>query len=115
MLYYKFKNYEEFKELFGIVKHGNGNKSRKNKILLAFHISDITTMKNTVIEKIIRSGGEDETLSYCVNLIGKTYYSSTYGTDGNKGLCEDGDMKAVRYINYEKGEKIFKMKAGYHT
>ena len=27
MLYYKFKNYEEFKELFGIVKHGNGNKS----------------------------------------------------------------------------------------
>lgn len=131
MLYYKFKNYEEFKELFGIVKHGNGNKSRKNKILLAFiknkellhnavvsgdytllHISDITTMKNTVIEKIIRSGGEDETLSYCVNLIGKTYYSSTYGTDGNKGLCEDGDMKAVRYINYEKGEKIFKMKAG---
>ena len=131
MLYYKFKNYEEFKELFGIVKHGNGNKSRKNKILLAFiknkellhnavvsgdytllHISDITTMKNTVIEKIIRSGGEDETLSYCVNLIGKTYYSSTYGTDGNKGLWEDGDMKAVRYINYEKGEKIFKMKAG---
>lgn len=78
MLYYKFKNYEEFKELFGIVKHGNGNKSRKNKILLAFiknkellhnavvsgdytllHISDITTMKNTVIEKIIRSGGEE--------------------------------------------------------
>ena len=29
MLYYKFKDYEEFKELFGIVKHGNGNKSRK--------------------------------------------------------------------------------------
>ena len=131
MLYYKLKNYEEFKELFGIVKHGNGNKSRKNKILLSFiknkeqlhdavvsgdytllHISDITTMKNTVIEKIIRSGGEDEALSYCVNLIGKTYYSSTYGTDENKGLCEDGDMKAVRYINYENGERIFKMKAG---
>lgn len=29
MLYYKFKNYEEFKELFGIVKHGNGNKKQK--------------------------------------------------------------------------------------
>ena len=36
MLYYKFKNYEEFKEMFGIVKHGNGVCSRKNKILLAY-------------------------------------------------------------------------------
>ena len=36
MIYIKsFKNYEEFKELFGIVEHGNGVKSRKNKILLA--------------------------------------------------------------------------------
>ena len=35
MLYYNFNNYEEFKELFGLVKHGNGVKSRKNKILLA--------------------------------------------------------------------------------
>ena len=37
MLYYKFRNYEEFKELFGIVKHGNGNESRKNKILWKIH------------------------------------------------------------------------------
>ena len=36
MLYYNFNNYEEFKELFGLVKHGNGVKSRKNKILLSF-------------------------------------------------------------------------------
>ena len=36
MLYYKFKNYEEFKDMFGIVKHGNGVCSRKNKILLAY-------------------------------------------------------------------------------
>ena len=36
MIYIKsFKNYEEFKEIFGIVEHGNGVKSRKNKILLA--------------------------------------------------------------------------------
>lgn len=36
MIYIKsFKNYEEFKELFGITEHGNGVKSRKNKILLA--------------------------------------------------------------------------------
>ena len=36
MIYIKsFKNYEEFKEIFGVVEHGNGVKSRKNKILLA--------------------------------------------------------------------------------
>ena len=36
MLYYNFKNYEEFNALFGIVKHGNNSESRKNKILLAY-------------------------------------------------------------------------------
>lgn len=35
MLYYGFKNYEEFKEMFGVVEHGNGVKSRKNRILLS--------------------------------------------------------------------------------
>jgi len=37
MIYYNFKNYEEFKQLFGIIEHGNGVKSRKNKILLALY------------------------------------------------------------------------------
>lgn len=37
MIYIKsFKNYEEFKSIFGVVEHGNGVKSRKNKILLAW-------------------------------------------------------------------------------
>lgn len=36
MLYYKFKNYEEFKDMFEIVKHGTGICSRKHKILLAY-------------------------------------------------------------------------------
>ena len=36
MLYYNFSNFEEFKERFGIQEHANGEKSRKNKILLAF-------------------------------------------------------------------------------
>lgn len=35
MLYYFFKSYEDFKETFGIQEHGNGEKSRRNKILLA--------------------------------------------------------------------------------
>lgn len=35
MLYYSFYNYQGFKEVFGIVEHGNGNVSRRNKILLS--------------------------------------------------------------------------------
>ena len=31
MLYYKFKNYEEFKDMFGIVKHGNGGMQQKEQ------------------------------------------------------------------------------------
>lgn len=37
MLFYRFRNYEEFKEIFGIIEHGNGVKSRKNKILLSLY------------------------------------------------------------------------------
>lgn len=37
MLYYDFQNYEGFKEIFGIVEHGNGVKSRRNKILLSLY------------------------------------------------------------------------------
>lgn len=37
MLYIKsFKNYDEFKNIFAVVEHGNGVKSRKNKILLSW-------------------------------------------------------------------------------
>ena len=123
-----FNNYEEFKELFGLVKHGNGVKSRKNKILLSFkknrklchdavvsgdyslvHISDMATMKKLVTDEIIKSSNDNMKLSYVVDLMGKRYYSSTYSTDGNKGLCEDGDTRAVRYINMENNfaEKIY--------
>lgn len=31
MLYYNFNNYEEFKELFGLVKHGNGVKAERTR------------------------------------------------------------------------------------
>lgn len=36
MLYYNFKNYDGFKDLFGTIKHGNNTQSRKNRILLAY-------------------------------------------------------------------------------
>lgn len=65
MLYYDFMDYEDFKERFGIIHHGNGTKNRKNKILLAYikskdllhqarltndfsllHISNMSELKN---------------------------------------------------------------------
>ena len=38
MLYYKFKNYEEFKDMFGIIKHGNGVYAAE-KTRYCWHIS----------------------------------------------------------------------------
>ena len=35
MLYYRFRNYEEFKEIFAVEKRSNGAEVRKNKILLS--------------------------------------------------------------------------------
>ncbi|MFR9543005.1 MAG: hypothetical protein SNH27_13220 [Rikenellaceae bacterium] len=131
MLYYKFKNYEEFKELFGITKHGNGAQSRKNKILLTYlknkkllhqattsgdyellHISSMSELKQIVLRKIQESGEYSDRLHYRVRLQNRTFYSATYETDNYEGICEDGDKKAVRYVNHDNGGKVFKMKAG---
>ena len=128
MLYYKFQNYEEFKELFGLNYHSNGTKSRKNKILLSFiknkallhnavktgnyellHISDMQTLKQVVTGKI-RDAAVD--LPYCVTLIDKVYGSSKYSTDASNGICEDEDCNSIRYINHENNDRIFKMKCG---
>ncbi len=130
MLYYNFKNYEEFKELFGIQKHGNGQKSRKNKILLAYlkdpkllreatttgdytmlHISSMAELKQLTMAMIISSGGEDSELKYRVRLLGKTFKSAIYETDEYEGVCEDADYRCVRYINHSN-DQTFKMKAG---
>ena len=130
MLYYNFKDYDEFKDLFGIIKHGNNTQSRKNKILLAYlknklslhqavinndytllHISDMIELEKRMEKRIIQSGTEDTDLPYELHLMNKTYHSAVYETDEYMGLCEDGDSRAVRYYNHKTG-KIFKMKAG---
>ena len=54
MIYFKeaFANYEEFKQLFGMQDHGNGNKSRRNKILLSlFKSREILHMVATPCER----------------------------------------------------------------
>ena len=128
MLYYNFKDYAGFKERFGIVEHGNGEKSRKNKILLAYikqpslfkqavetgdysliNIASMSELKQTMLERIKQSG---ESLKYEVKLINYTFKSSKFETDEFNGLCEDGDPKSCRYINHSNEGRIFKMKAG---
>ena len=128
MLYYNFKDYARFKERFGMVEHGNGEKSRKNKILLAYikqpslfkqavetgdysliNIASMSELKQTMLERIQQSG---ESLKYEVKLINYTFKSSKFETDESNGLCEDGDPKSCRYINHSNEGRIFKMKAG---
>ena len=51
-------------------------------------------------------------LRYVLELDGDFFYSRNFETDELKGLCKDGDTRAIRYINHENGGKVFKMKAG---
>ena len=175
MLFFDFKNYEEFKEIFGIIKHGNGVKSRKNRILLSLykdryqlrnHIkakvasdyhslwekysdrrnrrlthkldnvrdtvlsrfywesysklnhhtdllrcTNVTTLKNTLFSILLDSTFSKAEARYMMNLMGKTFFVSDYETDDMHGICEDGTVNAIRYVNLEK-KRVFKMKAG---
>lgn len=130
MLYYGFQNYEAFNQSFGMVRHSNGVCSRKNKVLLAYikdkgrlheaaatnrydslRLSDMAGLEAAVENEILKSGSEDTNLPYTLCLMGRIYYSALYETDENEGLCEDGDLKSVRYLNRKSG-KVFKMKAG---
>lgn len=146
MLYIKsFKNYDEFKNIFAVVEHGNGVKSRKNKVLLAW-IKDrkffkawlnlcnkVHSNSKAYLEKYsyldahnvvemkralrfaLNSGvffNDPLTRDYYFNEFdnGWSMYHTTLCID-NYGLCEDGDTKAIRYINKTNG-RVFKMKAG---
>lgn len=130
MLIYNFYDYEDFRYLFGIEHHGNGAKSRRNKILLQhlknralirycreredwslLHIRSMADLKKTVLQAIQDSGKEDDSLQNKVTLIGRTYWSAKYRTDEHEGLCLDFDKKSVRYINVERN-RDFKMRAG---
>ena len=130
MLLFNIYNYEDFKNTFGLEAHGNGVKSRKNKILLQhlknpalirycrehndmslLHIRSMAELKQMVLSYIRETGKADPGLPNKVILIGSTYYSSQYRTDHTEGLCEDFDKKSVRYVN-TKAEHIYKMKAG---
>ena len=86
MLKFNFNGFEGFKERFGIQVHGNGTKSRKNKILLAFvkdqfkkknyeviNFASMAEMKVYVWQNLLSAGAADESLPYMVNLMGDIF------------------------------------------
>jgi hypothetical protein len=131
MLYYNFSNFEEFKERFGIQEHANGEKSRKNKILLAFiknkellheavitgnfyllHITDMSVLKKAIWGVMENHAASTDSTPYKVELADHVLFSSQYETDEFLGICADGDMRSVRYVNHKSNDRVFKMKAG---
>lgn len=152
MIYIKsFKNYDEFKQIFAVVEHGNGVKSRKNKILLAWlkdrnflkmwlafkdayrkergsdyldqnsylaarNMDDVKAAVRKILSQVSRIDSNItrmDTACYwcCFPDLGWEMYHTNLYLDEQNGLCEDGDTKAVRYVNAEN-RRVFKMKAG---
>lgn len=155
MIYIKsFKNYEEFKQIFGVVEHENCVKSRKNKILLAclkdrkllhwwlmfkeraeIHEADAKILHDADYLHATNMGDLKRFAKMLLNdavFLHHLWYTHvdfpnplsfrrgfgwmlrhhTLGLDEFKGLCTDGDTKAIRYINTERDNRVFKMKAG---
>ena len=128
-------NYEDFKNLFGIVEHGNGVKSRRNKILLSLYKSkeilkhvnrtsrdynlytdfysctDMTSLYNNVMTWLHKHGNYNNNALNKVWLMNNCFWCVKYFTDEAAGICEDGDARCIRYINSETG-RVYKMKTG---
>lgn len=125
MLYYNFGDYEGFKELFGVVRHDNGTKSRRNKILLYFikqrkliaakmkdrrndllNTTSLDDVKRLIWDNLrMQNNGEE------LYLMGHSMYSNEFHTDNLNGLCFDGDYRSIRYVRNDN-DRIFKMRAG---
>lgn len=142
MLYYNFKNYEEFKELFGVRVCADGNKSRSNKILLGclkdkilFHdFVHGSGISNVFAEKIFSAKSNEDALGilvlaistpdflkdqatyrYIWNIAGYEFFHGNYKCDENNGLCIDKtDNNRTGYVRYVNVARgnAFKMKAG---
>lgn len=131
-------NAHEFNEVFGLRECGNGNMSRKNKILLGclknkdffkFCVShneykDCLSVNNMADFKIVlfcdvahssivESYKADGYRKWKFTIDGNDhiFYVNNMEMDDNGGLCEDGDTGAIRYRNVE-ADRIYKMKAG---
>ena len=115
MLYFGFKNYEEFKALFGKRVTNNGKVVRSNGILLSFlkhefankrfmrlgfkSVDDIVNLVNEQLRDVYKLAN------------GFRCFHPDYKIDACQGICEDGDVCSIRYIRVDNG-RVFKMKAG---
>lgn len=125
---FAFNSVEEFNAIFGF-REVNGEKVRKNKIVLGF-LRDYNVHKYlrdrwpSEARRLFRVCNVDDlynrlTLdianttpgSSSFALLDRWYRSSAYALDEYLGICEDGDYRAIRYVNTSNG-RIFKMKAG---
>lgn len=117
MLYFGFKNYEEFKDLFGSRIANSGKNVRSNRILLSFlkhefmcgrfmnlHVSNISEMYNLIMKAFTMPATDRLKNGYSV-------YHPDFRLDDNQGICEDGDVHSIRYVRKDNG-RVFKMKAG---
>ena len=136
MLFYNFKNYEEFKELFGERSFENGNKQRDNKILLRV-LQDRNTLKlthsdNTNVRRLysylVKSRSNEEALIHLyafltskphtdcweICLAGKCFFSSMYELDELNGICVNGETNKVRVrcLTGNNEGKILRVKVG---
>ncbi len=122
MLYFDFNDYQGFQERFGMQEHGNGSKSRKNKILLAFvksefkkknyeviNFKDMAEMKVYVWSKLLEATLQEKDLPYMVQIMDYTFYSNLYKSDEWFGVCEDHDTRSVRYCNMEQSGRVYKL------
>lgn len=132
MLKFGFNDYEGFKEIFGL-KEGADGMYRPNKILLAFlkdknmlKYKDAWGVKNMnmlfefVERKMLNEKDNLHKPAYEFNeqrtpwswvAIGnwKCFVSDVYETDGQHGVCEDGDFRSFRYVLKKTG-RTYKMK-----
>ena len=132
MLYYDFKNYEGFKERFGVRTCGNGEKSRKNKILLSYvkqpsllqqarrtgNYSEINLENMTQLWAVLRNKITDYSFSNYRAKGCKAFWLNDfffgckrYQLDRFEGICQDGDSKRIRCIIVAEG-KVKKVKPG---
>lgn len=134
MLYYNFNNYEGFKERFGVRTCGNGEKSRKNKILLSYvkqpsllracresgnyselNLENMTQLWQTLKVKISNAAFEkhyrdcrDGNFFWLDNFF---MNCKRYKLDNFEGICQDGDSTRIRCIIVAEG-KVKKVKPG---
>lgn len=121
MLYTRFRNYEEYREMFY-----RADGSKKNSILLDYYVyisheemgrrkrkSLQVTMPDLFDHIVNRMWlAEGRFNNICLfDVCNKSFTSTLYNLDTYNGVCEDGDINCIRYKRKDN-EKIYKMKAG---